>query len=195
MYLLIKSKQIAPIINHMATTCSNCRCPALWLQRFLYVLLLQCPCVVLNHVPCMRSWNVGKYFQEPFIWLTFIKQQCEDMVYVSSAWKLFLFILDRVFLTNQCYVALHDDVIKWKHFPRYWPFVRGIHRSPVNSPHKGQWRGALMFTLICARINGWVNNREAGDLRRYRAHYDVIVMEQTHGLHWGEIVVCRCYSY
>ena len=71
----------------------------------------------------------------------------------------------------------HDDVIKWKHFPRYWPFVRGIHRSPVNSPHKGQWRGALMFTLICARINGWVNNREAGDLRRYRAHYDVIVMQ------------------
>ena len=71
----------------------------------------------------------------------------------------------------------HDDVIKWKHFPRYWPFVRGIHRSPVNSPHKGQWRGALMFTLICARINGWVNNREAGDLRRYRAHYDVIVMK------------------
>ena len=70
----------------------------------------------------------------------------------------------------------HDDVIKWKHFPRYWPFVRGIHRSPVNSPHKGQWRGALMFTLICARINGWVNNREAGDLRRYPAHCDVIVM-------------------
>ena len=59
--------------------------------------------------------------------------------------------------------CIHDDVIKWKHFPRYWPFVRGIHRSPVNSPHKGQWRGALMFTLICARINGWVNNREAGD--------------------------------
>ena len=44
----------------------------------------------------------------------------------------------------------HDDVIKWKHFPHYWPFVRGIHRSPVNSQHKGQWRGALMFSLICA---------------------------------------------
>ena len=58
----------------------------------------------------------------------------------------------------------HDDVIKWKYFPLYWPFVRGIHRSPVNSPHKGQWREALMFSLICARINGWVNNREAGDL-------------------------------
>ena len=47
---------------------------------------------------------------------------------------------------------------------------------PVNSPHKGQWRWALMFSLICAWINGWVNNREAGDLRRYRVHYDVIVM-------------------
>ena len=70
----------------------------------------------------------------------------------------------------------HDDVIKWKHFPRYWPFVRGIHRSPVNSPHKGQWRGALMFSLICAWINPWVNNRVAGDLGWHRAHYDVIVM-------------------
>ena len=58
----------------------------------------------------------------------------------------------------------HDDVFKWKHFPRYWPFVRGIHRFPVNSPHKGQWRGALMFSLICVWTNGWVNNREAGDL-------------------------------
>ena len=70
----------------------------------------------------------------------------------------------------------HDDVIKWKHFPRSWPFVRGIHRYPVNSPHKGQWRGALMFSLICIWINGWVNNRETGDLRRYRTHYDVTVM-------------------
>ena len=74
----------------------------------------------------------------------------------------------------------HDDVIKWKHFPRYWPFVRGIHRSPVNSPHKGQWRGALMFTLICVRINGWVNNCKTCDLRRNRGHYDVIVMCAHH---------------
>ena len=65
---------------------------------------------------------------------------------------------------------------KWKHFPRHWPFVWEIHLSPVNSPHEGQWRGALIFSLICAWINGWVNNREAGDLRRHRAHLDVIVM-------------------
>ena len=62
----------------------------------------------------------------------------------------------------------------------------GIHRSPVTSPHRGRWHGALMFSLICAWINGWVNNREAGyswvnnreagDLRRHRAHYYVTVM-------------------
>ena len=74
--------------------------------------------------------------------------------------------------------SAHDDVIKWKRFPCYWPFVRGIHWSPVNSPHKGQWRGALMFSLIRAWINGWANSREAGDLRRHRAHYDVTVMIQ-----------------
>ena len=63
-----------------------------------------------------------------------------------------------------------------KCFPRYWPFVRGIHRSPVNSQHKDQRRGALMLPLICAWINDWVNNRVAGDFRRHRGHYDVIVM-------------------
>ena len=73
----------------------------------------------------------------------------------------------------------HDDVIKWKHFPCYWPFVRGIHRSPVNSTHKGQWLGASIFSLICCWIKSWVNNREADDLRRYRAHYDVIVTSQN----------------
>ena len=63
-----------------------------------------------------------------------------------------------------------------EHFPRYWPVVRGIHRSPRDFPHKGQWRGALIFSLICAWTNGLANNRDAGDLRRHRAHYDVTLM-------------------
>ena len=71
---------------------------------------------------------------------------------------------------------IHDDVIKWKHFPRHWLFVRGIHWSTVNSQHQVQWRGALMFSLIFACTNGWVHNREVGYLRRHLAQYDVIVM-------------------
>ena len=90
----------------------------------------------------------------------------------------------------------HDDVIKWKHFPRYWSFVWEIHRPPVNSLHKGQWRGALMFSWIYAWMNGWVNNREAGDLRRHLTHYDVIVMVGPVFHLWqGKIAtsVRRCY--
>ena len=56
---------------------------------------------------------------------------------------------------NDRMTLLHDDVIKWKHFPRYWPFVRGVYRSPVNSPNKGQWRGALMFFFICVSKLPW----------------------------------------
>ena len=53
--------------------------------------------------------------------------------------------------------------------------------SPIigELPAQSQWRGALMISLICAWINGWVNNGEVGDLRRHRAHYDVTVMTFT----------------
>ena len=68
----------------------------------------------------------------------------------------------------------------WRHqmetFSELLAICAGNSPAPANSPHIGQWRGALMFSLICVWINGWVNNREAGDLRRYRAHYDVTVM-------------------
>ena len=48
-------------------------------------------------------------------------------------------------MTFSMTIIIHDDVIKWTHFPRYWPFVRGIYRSPVNSPHKDKWR----FDVFC----------------------------------------------
>ena len=86
---------------------------------------------------------------------------------------------------TQISYKINDDVIKWKHFSRYWAFLRGIHRSPVNSPQKGQWRGELWCFLRSAWMNGWVNNREAGDLRRHRAHYDVTVMMATNFLVTG----------
>ena len=54
--------------------------------------------------------------------------------------------------------------------------MRGINWSPMNSLHKGQWRGALMYSLIYPWTNGWANHRYSGDQRRHRAHYDVTVM-------------------
>ena len=86
---------------------------------------------------------------------------------------------------HAAHIFLHNDVIKWKHFPRYWTSVRGIHRCPVNSPHKGQWCGALMFSLFCVWINGWVNIREAGDLRLPRPlwrHRNVESVDYSYGL-------------
>ena len=51
----------------------------------------------------------------------------------------------------------------WRHqmetFPRYWPFCAGNSPVPVKSSHKGQWRGALIFSLNCAWLSTWVNNR------------------------------------
>ena len=70
-------------------------------------------------------------------------------------------------------------------------FVRGIHRSPVDSSHKGKWRGTLMYSLICAWTNGWTNKRDAGDLRRDRTHYDVIVIKMIRPkcpFNWKKII-------
>ena len=81
--------------------------------------------------------------------------------------------------TDVITLTLHDDVIKWIHFSHYWPFVSGIYRSPVDSPHKGQWHGALMFSSICAWANDWANNRDTGDLGRHCAYYDVTLMAKS----------------
>ena len=98
--------------------------------------------------------------------------------------------------TNRKYLLsrFHDMVASWQrnaswwrhymHFPRYWPFVREIQRSPVNSPHKGQWCGSLLFSLICAWTNGWFNKWYIGDLRRNCVHYDVTVIS-VHCYLWG----------
>ena len=73
----------------------------------------------------------------------------------------------------------HDDVIEWKHYPRYLPFLVGIHWSPVDYS-KRQWRETL-------QIIGWANNRDADDLRRYRAYYDVTVMTASYNEKWYKI--------
>ena len=68
------------------------------------------------------------------------------------------------------------STIKWKHFPRYWSFVRGIHRLSVDSLTKASDVDLWCFLWSAPETNGWANNGDAGDLRRHRAHYDVTVL-------------------
>ena len=90
-----------------------------------------------------------------------------------------------IFMGLQIRIVVHggryDDVIKWKHFPRYWHFVQRIPGEFLSQRPVG---GALMICLICVWINGWVNNHEADDLRRHRGHYDVIVMDLQYNLYY-----------
>ena len=93
-------------------------------------------------------------------------------------WKLLHLSMAR---SRISYVGENVPISPWRHqikdFPRYWPFVREIHRSPLDSPHKGQWRGALMFSLIWTNwSNSWANNRDVADLRQHRPHHDVAVV-------------------
>ena len=122
----------------------------------------------------------------------------------NGLWHILMMNLERSMRRGWDYI---HDVIKWKHFLCCWPLVWGIYRSPMNSPHKGQWRGALMFSFICNWINIWVNNLEAGGLRHHRAHYDMSVMiygicQHTFSVwkgtknYWKNIVVIECkYIY
>ena len=91
-------------------------------------------------------------------------------------YKYVIFCGDHVQAQSVCAIRMnHDDVINWKYFPDYFPSVRGIHRSPVDSPHKVQWRGCLMFSLVCVWTNNWANSPDAGELIRNDAHLDVTV--------------------
>ena len=89
-------------------------------------------------------------------------------------------------IAKEAYIYLVVHRVKkqgtwWRHqmetFSALLIICAGNSPVPGEFPAQGQWRGALMFSLICTRINGWVNNGEAADLRRHRAHYDVAVMK------------------
>ena len=138
------------------------------------------------------SWDIHRLYlnsnadRELWNWMSNLTLGTECHMANVQITSKSLILLFSVYMIRCCDSRCHyDDVIKWKHFPRYWPFVRGIHRSPGNYLRKGQWRGALMFSLIFAWMNGWVNTREAGDLRRHGAHYDVSVMIMITRLDWA----------
>ena len=103
--------------------------------------------------------------------------------YIKSLIKLF-----SNFMFRRCEPCGHQRPVVvtkftwWRHemeyFPRYWSFVRGIHWLVTREflAHKGQWRWALVFSLICVWTSSWTNSENAGDLRRHRTQYDVIVV-------------------
>ena len=85
-------------------------------------------------------------------------KNCSEMIWISLFITLLLLPhntqsndVSWYFESRKFETRWHDDVIKWEHFPRNWPFVR----APVNSPHKGQWRGASMLSLICTWLVLW----------------------------------------
>ena len=156
--------------------------PQLLYFRFAYDFIFDCVTIVTG---VREKWYLNP--QIPIIFTQnsrpVIKTQCLHDDVIKGKWFSalrhwpFVWGIHRSPFFHGNTFRVHDDVIKCKHFPRYWSFVRGIHRSPVNSPNKGHWHGALMFSLICAWINGWVDHHKSGDLRRHRVHYDVTIMD------------------
>ena len=101
-----------------------------------------CGCVTLIYLELLRIYLFHKSHNAPVEYPTmnhFVTHLCTFLLQNGALW-------------GSCLMH-HDDVIKWKHFRRYWPFVWGIHRSPVNSPHKGQWRG------VCCSFDLRLNKR------------------------------------
>ena len=90
---------------------------------------------------------------------------------------LFTDVIHDCFTSNEnrmiASVPMHDDVIKRKHFPRYWPFVWG--KAPVTGGFPSQ-------RLVTRSFDAFIdlsNNRGAGDKRHHGAHYDVTVMDTS----------------
>ena len=156
-------------------------------EYLLYTCVLKIKLFYQWHMPDFENPERGLFWSASKKYL----KKCWPRCYMY-AWKhlgipdvflvrmnMWLWLINSIAYDGLSGIHYHDDVIKWKRFPRCLTFVWGIHRSPKNSPHKGQWRGALMFSFICAWINGWVNNRKAGDFRRHRGHYDVTVIPHS----------------
>ena len=148
--------------NHKQTTMTKYE-PCLYLFNFFYILyifpIIRIPLAAeLSKSGCTHAAVVShmKYLHSLILPCPSTKR--------PIIWRRYLKRI--IFKANGCTGSEPDEIMMTS------------SPVPVNSSRKGQWRGALMFSLICVWINGWVNNREAGDLRRYRSHYDFNVMYQ-----------------
>ena len=147
-------------------------CPQFCLRALFHPVATIFVCIQLIYLSCPRIYDL---WNSPVVWYGYISG-----AHASFSWftKLVVKFIWRDIhdVSDDRSASLHDDVIRWKHFPRHWPFVRGFHGSPVNSLTQARYAELWCYLWSAPWINGWVNNRKAGDLRRHRAHYDVIVM-------------------
>ena len=104
------------------------------------------------------------------------KARCWNVNCCIIGYTTFCLMLQVLHGTHMCFMMMTSSY--GNNCRRYWPYVRGIHGSLVDSPHKGQWRGALIFSLIWVWRNGWTNSQDAGGLRHHFAHWDVTVLLQ-----------------
>ena len=125
---------------------------------------------VLNHIATSSPFQWGNedielYWASNYLW---------DPTKTAMKWSN----KDYMICLNYCTVSIYsllltfpwhsiNIIVWWRHQIETFSALLALcaRNSPVTGefPHKGQWRVALMFSLICAWINGWVNNREAGD--------------------------------
>ena len=120
-------------------------------------------------------WWLAAYRQQTTIWANVGPDLCRRMASLAT---MKLKIYKKYICTFSPLSTLRRYNIWWGHQMEIFCALLALWEgnSPVNSPHKGRWRGALMLSLLCAWTNGWVDNQDAGDLRRNHAHHDVTVI-------------------
>ena len=162
---------IATLLRHALALCNCCNLESKIIIMDYYIRKCLCCFGVkellwratnnTNYILLYLSWYPRVLF---FIFLFHCSHNKNTLMLCLLASFLIMLIACSIimFLKSRYFASLHVVFTWWRHqmetFPRYWPFVRGVHRSPVNSQHKGQWRGAWILSLICTWIDGWVKH-------------------------------------
>ena len=120
-------------------------------------------------------------FRELLLWVSLSKEKSQwlynerNATFVYIPWEKCHYLTRHALRVNNMMTSSNKNIF------------RVIGPLCGNSPHKGQWRTALMFSLICAWTNGWVKNWDAGDLRRHRTQNDAIVITKYPNSIWPNV--------
>ena len=148
------------IIRHWITK-------AVTLTAIDYVMSELCKCLEAFYY-VEKTFVQGTIMRSFAFSLLLVWSSCWTNIELPMILDTVMFIYDvnrRVTFTSSYYHSLHDDVIKWKRFPRDWwiPPQRPVMRS--------------FDVFLDLRLEkGWANNRDTGDLKRHWAYDDVTIM-------------------